>query len=89
MVWISTPCRQEARKKNCFAACELEVVQEAAAKPDAIRRFMNFVGDEKTALIAHNAAFDLRTGFYWIVSPCHTIHLAHAAGFSCDAAFAW
>ena len=37
------------------------VVQVASPKPEAIRRFMKFIGDEKTALIAHNAAFDLRT----------------------------
>lgn len=43
------------------AACELKTSAEAvASKQDAIRRFMNFIGDEKTALIAHNAAFDLR-----------------------------
>lgn len=36
-------------------------MQVASPKPEAIRRFMNFIGDEKTALIAHNAAFDLRT----------------------------
>ena len=44
------------------AACELKTsAQAAASKQAAIRRFMNFIGDEKTALIAHNAAFDLRT----------------------------
>ena len=37
------------------------VMQVASPKPEAIRRFMKFIGDEKTALIAHNAAFDLRT----------------------------
>lgn len=37
------------------------MMQVASPKPEAIRRFMKFIGDEKTALIAHNAAFDLRT----------------------------
>lgn len=37
------------------------VMQVASPKPEAIRRFMKFIGDKKTALIAHNAAFDLRT----------------------------
>ncbi len=36
-------------------------MQVASPKPEAIRRFMKFIGDEKTALIAHNASFDLRT----------------------------
>lgn len=40
---------------------EKRVMQVASPKPEAIRRFMKFIGDEKTALIAHNAAFDLRT----------------------------
>lgn len=57
LLQATRPINAKASQVN---GLDFEMLQAVASKQDAIRRFMNFIGDEKTALIAHNAAFDLR-----------------------------